>query len=177
MSSKRPDNSDLVALIKKQHGNMSRCARALGVGRTTFWRWVDGDPVLRAAVEEETETIVDLGEDNIYRALKAHNLTATIFVLKTLGKKRGWVERTEIISVEKRRLADAIDDVQTSIQERLEAFPDESAEQFRAWLDQRLNWASEDYGVERGTVAAHVTMTLSPESEGLFVETETETTQ
>ena len=53
------------------------------------------NPYLMKRVREAKACMVDLAEDNIYEHLQKGNLDASKFVLKTLGKNRGYTTGTE----------------------------------------------------------------------------------
>lgn len=57
-------------------------AKALGISRSSIYRWMDEDPAFKAAVAEAREGAVDTLEDSAYaRALKGDTVL-TIFLLK-----------------------------------------------------------------------------------------------
>ena len=64
--------------------------------RGTIHNRIDESPTLRTAIDDARETMVDNVESALYREVLNGNVTAMIFWLKTQGKRRGWVERTEI---------------------------------------------------------------------------------
>ena len=75
------------------YGIIATACEAIGIGRTTYYRWYNADPEFRERVDEITETQVDFVESKLIRAIDAGDTTATIFYLKTKGKKRGYNER------------------------------------------------------------------------------------
>jgi hypothetical protein len=50
------------------------------------------DADYKAAVEELSDVAIDFAESQLHKQIKDGNSTATIFFLKTKGKKRGYVE-------------------------------------------------------------------------------------
>lgn len=77
------------------HGNVSAAARALGVSRRAIGKRIDADPALKQAVIDARETILDDAERSLADAVKAGAPWAVVFVLKTQGRGRGYVERRE----------------------------------------------------------------------------------
>ena len=71
-------------------------ARTFGVTRQAVSRFVNQHPALKAVADECRETFVDNVESALYKEALGGNVTAQIFILKTLGKTRGYVERQEI---------------------------------------------------------------------------------
>ena len=73
----------------------SACKKA-GVGRTTFYGWLEDDKEFAKAVKELDNVALDFAESQLHKQIKEGNPSSTIFYLKTKGKKRGYVERTEV---------------------------------------------------------------------------------
>lgn len=87
---------DLVRLLQKNAGNVSKTAKALGVSRQTLYTRIKQEPALKEAVEQAVETVLDEAESVLYRkAINEGETTSLIFLLKTRGKSRGYVERAE----------------------------------------------------------------------------------
>jgi len=71
-------------------------ARLLNCTRNTVYRYIENYATVKAAYEEQRETLIDFTEDQLFKQVKAGNITAIIFTLKTIGKHRGYVERQEV---------------------------------------------------------------------------------
>ena len=52
--------------------------------------------MLKAALEQARQGMLDNVESAFYAKVLGGDTTAMIFWLKTQGKRRGWVERTEV---------------------------------------------------------------------------------
>lgn len=76
-------------------GNVSEACNAIYINRSTFYRWCDADPDFRQAVDDVREGLLDMTEGELLKLIKKGDVTAIIFYLKTKGKKRGYVEKTE----------------------------------------------------------------------------------
>jgi len=81
--------------LKQTAGNVSSAARALGVSRTTLYNKINASTTLQQALTEYREELVDIAESALRREVLNGNITAIIFTLKTQGKERGYVERTQ----------------------------------------------------------------------------------
>ncbi len=77
------------------YGIIATACEAIGIGRSTYYRWYNADPDFRERVDEVTETQVDFVESKLMQAINAGDTTATIFYLKTKGKKRGYNEKAQ----------------------------------------------------------------------------------
>lgn len=89
-----------INVLKKSFGNISETCDKIGITRTTFYDWKKDDPEFKEAVENISEYLLDFAENSLYALIKKKNVAATIFYLKTKGKARGYVERTEIEEVQ-----------------------------------------------------------------------------
>jgi len=86
----------MLDALEKSLGVVTSACKSVGVGRTTHYLWMDTDPEYKAAVEELSGVAIDFAESQLHKQIKEGNSTATIFFLKTKGKKRGYVERQEL---------------------------------------------------------------------------------
>ena len=68
---------------------------AVGISRQTYYNWRKSDEVFREAVDEVLETQVDWVENKLLDLINAGDTTATIFYLKTKGKKRGYSDKAQ----------------------------------------------------------------------------------
>jgi hypothetical protein len=93
---KRVIVSDIEPLVDEKHGNVAAIARALGFSRTAVKNCVNKSPVLKEAIDQARQGMLDNVESSLYHEVLAGNVTAMIFWLKCQGKERGWVERQEI---------------------------------------------------------------------------------
>jgi len=87
----------LIAL-EKSLGVVTTACRSAGVGRTQFYTWLDEDEDFKKAVEDVENIAIDFAESQLHKQIKGGNSTSTIFFLKTKGKKRGYIERTESVN-------------------------------------------------------------------------------
>jgi hypothetical protein len=89
------ENSEAVAeAVRENRGLLTHAARQLGVHRNSLSRLRDEDERVRDLVEEAQEALVDELEDVAFgRALRVGgNQQLLMFLLKTKGKARGYVE-------------------------------------------------------------------------------------
>jgi hypothetical protein len=85
-----------LAALDLSAGNISAACRKAGVSRFTYYGWIDEDEAFARAVHEIEEAEIDFTETALKQQIREGNITAIIFYLKTRGKERGYVERTEI---------------------------------------------------------------------------------
>jgi len=82
--------------LRESKGLLTLAAQKAGVSYWTVWRYSKDFPSVAKAVEESKEGMLDFAEGKLYKAISEDNLTAIIFFLKTKGKQRGYIERSEL---------------------------------------------------------------------------------
>lgn len=88
----------ILAALDKCKGHIGDTATALGVERTTLWRWRKKDPVLNMMIDELSVDIVrDRLIDIINGKAEANTTSAVLFYLKCRGKKQGWSEKADFL--------------------------------------------------------------------------------
>jgi len=86
----------MLDALEKSLGVVTSACKTVGIGRTTHYLWLQEDKEYKAAVDELSDVAIDFAESQLHKQIKEGNSTATIFFLKTKGKKRGYVERQEV---------------------------------------------------------------------------------
>ena len=86
----------LIEALQKTLGVVTAACKSVGVDRATFYRYVNSDAEFAAEVKAMDDYVLDFAESSLHKQIREGNTTATIFFLKTKGKKRGYIERQEI---------------------------------------------------------------------------------
>lgn len=73
-------------------GIISAACKAVGISPSTVYRWRKEDAEFRAAVDAVGEEQIDYVENKLLDLINEGDTAATIYYLKTKGKKRGWSE-------------------------------------------------------------------------------------
>jgi hypothetical protein len=81
--------------LRRLNGNQAAVGRAFGVTRSSVNEFIKNHPELKSVEQECKQSFIDNVESAIYSQALKGNVTAQIFILKTIGKDRGYVERTE----------------------------------------------------------------------------------
>lgn len=81
--------------LTESKGMVATAARALGVTRRAVYDAIEKYPKVAEAREEAKEYAVDVGQNQLYIAAQRGDAWAVCFLLKTLGKSRGFVEKQE----------------------------------------------------------------------------------
>jgi hypothetical protein len=85
----------MLEVLKKSAGNVSVACSKVGIDRGTHYNWSQQNPHYKKAVDDIQESLIDLAESKLMQKINDGDTTSTIFFLKTKGKSRGYVERTE----------------------------------------------------------------------------------
>lgn len=86
----------MIKALEKCMGVVTTAAKKVGIERTTHYRWIKDDDQYKRQVEDIQNVVLDFAESALYKMVENHNPAATLFLLKTKGKKRGYIERQEI---------------------------------------------------------------------------------
>lgn len=90
-------NEEIAELLKKAVGNVSAVAKSLGVTRQSLFARINKSKMLRDTIEEAKETIVDIAEGKLYKAVGAGMEWAIKRVLDSKrGVERGWRPPAEV---------------------------------------------------------------------------------
>tara|TARA_R100001086_G_scaffold149480_1_gene79402 strand:+ start:4028 stop:4405 length:378 start_codon:yes stop_codon:yes gene_type:complete len=86
----------LLEALEKSLGIVTTACKKVGIGRTTYYDWYNTDPEFKAKVDDLKNVALDFAESQLHKQIQDNSTSATIFYLKTQGKKRGYVERQEL---------------------------------------------------------------------------------
>lgn len=86
----------MLEALEKTLGVVTTAAKMVGIERTTHYLWLREDKEYKAAVEDVQNVVLDFAESALHKMVENHNPAATLFLLKTKGKGRGYIERQEI---------------------------------------------------------------------------------
>lgn len=85
----------LLEALEKSLGVVTTACKQVGIGRTMFYEYLK-DEEFKSQVEDLQDVALDFAESQLFKQIQKESTAATIFYLKTKGKKRGYVERQEI---------------------------------------------------------------------------------
>jgi len=86
----------LLKALENSLGVVTVACKAAGVPRSTYYKWLKEDKEFKAQVTDIENIALDFGESQLHKQIGDGNTSATIFFLKTKGKKRGYIERNEL---------------------------------------------------------------------------------
>jgi len=86
----------MLQALEKSLSVVTTAVKQVGIDRQTHYNWLKKDPEYAAKVKDIENVTLDFAESQLHEQIREGNVTATIFLLKTKGKKRGYIERQEI---------------------------------------------------------------------------------
>lgn len=115
MSNKSATKKEIMlTCLQQSMGIVSTAAEKANISRKTHYEWYNEDPEYAAQVDAINESCIDFAESKLMELINGAkhevatakgevlqvqdgpNPTACIFYLKTKGKKRGYVEKSEL---------------------------------------------------------------------------------
>jgi hypothetical protein len=86
----------MLKALEKSLSVVTTACKQVGIDRQTHYNWLKKDEKYAADVKDIENVTLDFAESQLHEQIREGNVTATIFLLKTKGKKRGYIERQEI---------------------------------------------------------------------------------
>ena len=88
----------LLKALEKSLGIVSTACRDVGISRTTYYKYYNEDSEFSSEVDNVGDSTLDFVESKLFDLINNGNVAATIFYMKTKGKRRGYIERQEVES-------------------------------------------------------------------------------
>lgn len=85
----------LLEALEQSLGVVTTACKAIGVGRDFYYDHMKSDPVFRQKVEDLANVTLDFAESHLHKRIKSGSDACTIFLLKTKGRGRGYIEHRE----------------------------------------------------------------------------------
>ncbi|MCE2713602.1 MAG: hypothetical protein LW688_13860 [Cryomorphaceae bacterium] len=85
----------MIEALEMSLGVVTSAVKAVGIHRSTHYEWYNEDTEYRKAVDDIVNVSLDFAETQLFQSMKDQNVAAVIFYLKTKGKQRGYIERSE----------------------------------------------------------------------------------
>ena len=87
------------ALVEAMHnslGIVTDACKIVNLSRKTYYEYYNTDTEFKKAIDQIPDMVLDFAESQLHKLVREGNVAATLFLLKTKGKKRGYIERQEI---------------------------------------------------------------------------------
>ena len=86
----------ILQALENSLGVVTVACKSVDIPRSTYYKWLKEDEEFSKQVKDIENIALDFGESQLHKQIGNGNTSATIFFLKTKGKKRGYVERSEL---------------------------------------------------------------------------------
>ena len=86
----------ILKALENSLGVVTVACKQADIPRSTYYKWLKEDEEFAQAVKEIQNIALDFAESQLHTQMKDGSTSATIFYIKTKGKKRGYVERSEL---------------------------------------------------------------------------------
>ena len=88
----------MLEALEKSLGVVTTACKQVGINRSTHYDWLKNDQEYADQVKNLENIVLDFAESQLHKQILDGNTTATIFLLKTKGKGRGYIERQEVVT-------------------------------------------------------------------------------
>lgn len=85
----------VLKALESTLGVVTKAVEAVGIARSTFYKWMKEDEAFANRVDELQLVALDFVESQLFKQIREGSTVATIFYLKTKGRSRGYIERIE----------------------------------------------------------------------------------
>ncbi len=85
----------LLEALEKSLGIVTSACNKVNISRQTFYNYLKDDKDFAAKVKDIENIALDYAETALFKNIKDGKEPSTIFYLKTKGKGRGYIERSE----------------------------------------------------------------------------------
>ena len=86
----------MIKALEASLGVVTIACKKTDIPRSTFYKWLNEDKEFAKQVRDIENIALDFVESKLHNQIEKNNTTATIFYLKTKGKKRGYIEKSEL---------------------------------------------------------------------------------
>ena len=86
----------LIDAMESCHGIVSDACKSVDVSRVTYYKYLKEDEEFKKSIDEIEGVVIDFVEGKLFKLIEKGDVAATLFYLKTKGKSRGYVERSEV---------------------------------------------------------------------------------
>ena len=86
----------LLKALEQSLGVVTTACKKCNITRKTYYVYLAEDKDFAESVSDIQNIALDFAESKLHKSISEDNLTAVIFYLKTKGKCRGYIEKSEI---------------------------------------------------------------------------------
>tara|TARA_R100001510_G_scaffold57610_1_gene66424 strand:+ start:4138 stop:4488 length:351 start_codon:yes stop_codon:yes gene_type:complete len=85
----------IIKALESSLGVVTTACKKTDIPRSTFYKWLKEDDDFASKVKDIENVSLDFAESKLFEQIQDNNTSATIFYLKTKGRKRGYWEKQQ----------------------------------------------------------------------------------
>jgi len=85
----------IIKALEQSLGIVTIACKSTDIPRSTYYKWLNEDKEFATQVKDIENIALDFAESQLHQQIKKGEVSSTIFYLKTKGKTRGYIEKTE----------------------------------------------------------------------------------
>ena len=85
----------ILKALESSLGVVTTACKKTNIPRSTFYKWLKEDEDFAEKVKDIENVSLDFAESKLFEQMSDNNTSATIFYLKTKGRKRGYWEKQQ----------------------------------------------------------------------------------
>ena len=86
----------LLKALEQALGVVTVACKKADIPRSTYYKWLKDDEDFKKQVKDIENVALDFAESQLHQQISDNSTAATIFYLKTKGKNRGYIEKSEL---------------------------------------------------------------------------------
>ena len=86
----------LLEALEQSLGIVTSACKKVGISRVTYYEYYKTDEAFKQSVDSLADVALDFAESQLHKQIKDGIPSSTIFYLKTKGKRRGYIEKSEV---------------------------------------------------------------------------------
>ena len=86
----------IIKALESSLGVVTTACKKTNIPRSTFYKWLKEDDDFAGKVKQIENVSLDFAESKLFEQIQENNTSATIFYLKTKGRKRGYWEKQQM---------------------------------------------------------------------------------
>ena len=85
----------MLEALEKSLGVVTTACNQVDISRETHYSWLKNDEDYKEKVDDVVNVTLDFAESQLHKQISNGSTGATIFLLKTRGKSRGYIEQQD----------------------------------------------------------------------------------
>lgn len=96
----KPNKQAMIKALEKSLGVVTNACKKAKISREAHYKWLATDEEYKRQVLDVKEISIDFVESKMFQAINNGETSLVKYYLSTQGKKRGYVERQEVVQTD-----------------------------------------------------------------------------